>query len=102
MARSRALPRDLLAAHVAFAQALAASDAESGEARLWAGEAGEALAEFLAELGEALGDVPPIEGRRWPALLESCWPGAWCGRATAAIRAWPSGAAGGAAAARPI
>ena len=75
MARSKALPRDLLAAHVAFAQDLAASDAESGEARLWAGEAGEALAEFLAELSEALGDVPPIEGRRWPALLESLLAG---------------------------
>jgi ATP-dependent helicase/nuclease subunit B len=70
-----ALPRDLLAAHVAFAQALAASDAESGPARLWAGEAGEALAEFLAELAEALADVPPIEGRRWPALLESLLAG---------------------------
>ena len=75
MARSKALPRDLLAAHVAFAQDLAASDEESGEARLWAGEAGEALAEFLAELSEALGDVPPIEGRRWPALLESLLAG---------------------------
>ena len=73
--RSKALPRDLLAAHVAFAQDLAASDEESGEARLWAGEAGEALAEFLAELSEALGDVPPIEGRRWPALLESLLAG---------------------------
>jgi len=75
MARSKALPRDLLAAHVAFAQDLAASDEESGEARLWAGEAGEALADFLAELSEALGDVPPIEGRRWPALLESLLAG---------------------------
>ncbi|HKF62081.1 MAG TPA: double-strand break repair protein AddB, partial [Dongiaceae bacterium] len=71
MERRAALPRDLLAAHIAFAQALAASDSGRGEARLWAGEAGEALAEFLAELSEALADVPPIEGRRWPALLDS-------------------------------
>jgi ATP-dependent helicase/nuclease subunit B len=75
MHRRAALPRDLLAYHVAFAQALAASDEETGEARLWAGEAGEALAEFLVELSEALADVPAIQGRRWPAFLDSLLAG---------------------------
>src|SRR5437588_9002281 len=70
-ARSRALPRDLLAAHVGLAQALAASEEESGEARLWAREAGEAMAAFLDELAEALADFPPIEGGHWPLLFET-------------------------------
>ncbi|HKF60675.1 MAG TPA: double-strand break repair protein AddB, partial [Dongiaceae bacterium] len=37
--------------------------------------AGEALAEFLAELSEALADVPSIDSRRWPALLDSLMAG---------------------------
>ncbi|MEX0921601.1 MAG: double-strand break repair protein AddB [Rhodovibrionaceae bacterium] len=43
----------LIEAHIGFAEALAASDAESGADRLWAGEAGEAAAIFLDELREA-------------------------------------------------
>ncbi|MBX6322292.1 MAG: double-strand break repair protein AddB, partial [Rhodospirillaceae bacterium] len=43
----------LLKAHVAFAEWLAATGAEAGAARLWAGEAGEALARFLADLDVA-------------------------------------------------
>jgi ATP-dependent helicase/nuclease subunit B len=75
MGEGPARPSDLLALHVAFAQALAATNSEPGERRLWAGEAGEALAHFLAELSEALADMPPIEGRRWPALLDSLMAG---------------------------
>jgi ATP-dependent helicase/nuclease subunit B len=73
--KRRVPPRDLLAAHVALAEALGAADGESGPARLWAGEAGEAVAGFLAELAEALADFPPIEGRGWPALFESLMEG---------------------------
>ncbi len=61
----------LLASHVTFAEALAASDKESGPERLWAGEAGAAAAAFVAELGEAARDLPPIEGAHYPALLSS-------------------------------
>ena len=43
----------LLGAHVAMAERLAASEAEAGAARLWAGEAGEAAAHALAELARA-------------------------------------------------
>ncbi len=68
-------PGDLLAAHVALAEALAGSDSEKGPARLWAGEAGEAAANFVAELAEGLVDFPPIAGARWPALFESLMAG---------------------------
>jgi ATP-dependent helicase/nuclease subunit B len=71
MSRARVLPAELLARHVELAQRLAASDGAAGAARLWAGEAGEGLAEFLAELAAALADHPPIPGDRWPALLDS-------------------------------
>ena len=73
--KRRAAPRDLLAAHVALAETFAAAEGESGQARLWAGEAGETAAAFLAELADALADFPPIEGRRWPALFENLMSG---------------------------
>jgi ATP-dependent helicase/nuclease subunit B len=60
-------PADLLAAHVACMEALAAPDAEA----LRAGEAGEALALALEDLGSALGEMRPIAGASWPALLEA-------------------------------
>ena len=43
----------LLRRHIAAAEALCATDSETGEARLWAGEAGEALALFLGDLVQA-------------------------------------------------
>ena len=67
----RAAPlADLLKAHVAAAEALAASDTEPGAARLWSGEAGEAAAAFVAELNEAgaiVADLPPDS---YPALID--------------------------------
>jgi ATP-dependent helicase/nuclease subunit B len=68
--------RDLLRAHVAMAEELAATDDETGAARLWAGEAGEAAAALIAELGEAGRDLPPLAGAAYPALLESLLSGA--------------------------
>jgi ATP-dependent helicase/nuclease subunit B len=53
---------ELLAAHVQAAEALAASDEDRGDRLLWAGEAGEAAAAFVAEAmeaGAALGEVAP-------------------------------------------
>ncbi len=73
--RRKANPRELLAAHVDLAERLAASQAESGADRLWAAEAGEAMAEFVAELDEALAGFPPMDGRRWPALLDALLAG---------------------------
>ena len=61
----------LAAAHIALAEAMAASDVETGAARLWAGEDGEAAARFMAELLTAADALGPIEGRHYPALLET-------------------------------
>ncbi|MDH3472933.1 MAG: double-strand break repair protein AddB [Rhodospirillales bacterium] len=66
---------EIVTAHVAFAEALAASHDISGPERLWAGEAGEAAAGFVAELIEAAGDGPPLGGERYPALLVSLMTG---------------------------
>ncbi len=61
--RVKALPlKDLVAAHVRFAEALAGSDEQRGADRLWIGDAGEAAAAFISEIIEAapaLGQVAP-------------------------------------------
>ena len=62
---------ELCAAHLAFAEGLAAGAGEDGSQRLWAGEAGEAAAAFFTELIEAAGAMPPIAGRDYAALLDS-------------------------------
>src|SRR5262249_11409085 len=60
---------ELIDAHAMFAEALAASDSESGAARLWAGDAGEAAATFIANLRQAAAGFAPMPGDRYPALL---------------------------------
>ena len=60
---------DLIDAHVALAEGLAASDRESGAARLWAGDGGEAVATFIANLRQAASGFAPMPGDRYPALL---------------------------------
>ncbi len=65
----------LLAAHIAAAEALAADDAESGAARLWREDAGEAVARFLGELIESVADFPPLRGADYPALFEALFAG---------------------------
>jgi ATP-dependent helicase/nuclease subunit B len=62
-------------AHITFAEALAASDGESGPDRLWAREAGEATAGFIAELREAARGTQGFLGERYPALLASLMVG---------------------------
>ena len=66
---------DLLRLHVEMAEAMAASDVADGGERLWAGEAGEAAAAFVAELNEAGGVLARIEGGQYPALLDSLMAG---------------------------
>ena len=58
-----------VAAHAAAAEALAATDSEDGAARLWAGEAGEAASQFLAELMESAA-AWRVAGADYPALLK--------------------------------
>ncbi len=61
-------PVALLDAHLGFVEWLAADDAgDPGE--LWAKEAGEAAAGFVAELRDALPALGPLPPSAWPALL---------------------------------
>ena len=58
-----AAPHTLIEATLATAERLASAET------LWAGEAGEALADALARLRDAWSDQPAISGGEWPALL---------------------------------
>jgi ATP-dependent helicase/nuclease subunit B len=58
---------DLIAAHLAASEDLAASD----EANLWIGEAGEAAAKHASALLDAAKGFPPLAGSDYPALFES-------------------------------
>ncbi|WP_291298908.1 double-strand break repair protein AddB [Elioraea sp.] len=66
----------LLEATLAAAEALAATDTVPGAARLWAQEAGEALAERMAEAAEALAELGPLTPEEWPGLFEALLEGA--------------------------
>ncbi len=66
-------------AHIAVLEALAATHEETGPERLWAGDAGEAMAAFLAELRDAAAAAPGLAGKtmgaRYPALLSALLEG---------------------------
>lgn len=65
----------LVEAQLAAAEALAASDERQGAARLWTGEAGEAAAEFLADLLAAVDDGVTLEPGGYPGLFDSLLAG---------------------------
>jgi ATP-dependent helicase/nuclease subunit B len=67
---------DLAASHIRAAELLAASDEETGVARLWRDAAGEAAARFGHELLDAASDFPAMAGRHYPALFEALAAGA--------------------------
>jgi ATP-dependent helicase/nuclease subunit B len=64
-----------LAAQVRVAEALAAADAAPGTARLWVGEDGEALADFVQDLLLAGRDMPAFDGAGYAALLPELMEG---------------------------
>ena len=67
---------DLLRAHIAFAETLAATDAKSGAELLWSGEDGETAAGFVAELADSADVLDgAMDGRHYPALFESLMAG---------------------------
>jgi ATP-dependent helicase/nuclease subunit B len=66
---------DLLKAHVAAAERLAATDEARGQQRLWAGDAGEAAASFVAELYDAGTALPALAPATYPALLDGLLQG---------------------------
>ena len=75
-AQVRVRPADLLAALIASAEALAATDTETGPARLWAKEEGEALATVLADLQAALPVLSDESPSCLPGLLDAVLEGA--------------------------
>ncbi len=66
---------DLLAAHIAVAEGLAATDREQGPERLWTGDAGEILSQFVAELRDAADLLKPMPPVSYAPLLESLMAG---------------------------
>ncbi|HLI10943.1 MAG TPA: double-strand break repair protein AddB [Alphaproteobacteria bacterium] len=75
LAAKTATVPEIVAAHIAAAEALAASDAQTGAARLWAGDAGEQMALFLAELIRAAARFPPLAGAAYPAFFATLLAG---------------------------
>lgn len=67
--------RDLAVAHVKVAEAFAATDLTTGDHELWAGDAGESLSGFFAELGEHADDLAAITPRDYAPLLETLMQG---------------------------
>jgi ATP-dependent helicase/nuclease subunit B len=62
---------DLVTAHSAAAERLAASNDAGGAENLWREVAGETAAQFIAELHGAASDLPPLAGADYPALFEA-------------------------------
>ena len=68
-------PAELLTALVTAGEALAATDAATGPARLWGHEEGEALAATLAAALDALSHLPPQPPAVLPGLLDALLDG---------------------------
>lgn len=66
----------LMDAHLAAAEALAATDDEAGAQRLWAGEAGETLADFMGSLRQAADVMPGLPAATYPDLFDALLAGA--------------------------
>ena len=71
MAQDSASISDLLNAHMAAAESLAATNDTPGPLRLWAEEAGEATSAFIAELAQHCDVLPPISPLEYPAVLDA-------------------------------
>jgi ATP-dependent helicase/nuclease subunit B len=76
VSRPRAEMADLTDALIHMAEALAATDTETGAARLWVGDAGEAAAGFVAELRDSATDLGEINAGHFPGLLDALMAGA--------------------------
>ncbi len=70
-----ATPDLALTALLEAAEKLAGTDDTSGASRLWAGEDGEALAQHLSALHDALPILPPQHARTLPGLLDAVLDG---------------------------
>ncbi len=65
----------ILKAHMQCAEWLASTDGANGAARLWAGEAGNQLAAFLAELLQQAELLPQVDTVTYPGLFETLLAG---------------------------
>ena len=61
---------EIVDAHIAIAECLAATDTEAGAVRLWAGENGEALALFFAEMRASADAFSELSAGDYPVLLD--------------------------------
>jgi ATP-dependent helicase/nuclease subunit B len=68
-------PAEAFGAVVEAAERLAATDDTSGPARLWAAEEGEALATRLAEMHDAVANMPDLQRGVLPGLLDAILEG---------------------------
>ncbi|MFQ5972365.1 MAG: double-strand break repair protein AddB, partial [Alphaproteobacteria bacterium] len=75
MAKDTLALDELLHAHLEFAEAMAATPEKSGAERIWAGDAGEAVATFVSELTAAAEVLGPIATDSYPAVLEALMSG---------------------------
>lgn len=66
---------DLLKAHLQVAEQLAATESEPGAERLWGGDAGEMLSQFVSELRDAAELLKPMPPRAYAPLLDSLMTG---------------------------
>jgi ATP-dependent helicase/nuclease subunit B len=67
--------RELLQLHLGTAERIAATDRARGPERLWAGEAGEALANAMHDIAEAAGDLDEVAPAEYPAMLATLLQG---------------------------
>jgi ATP-dependent helicase/nuclease subunit B len=65
----------LLTAHLECAELLAATEEVAGDVRLWAGDAGEQLADFIRELLEHASDFGMIDTKSYSGLLDALLAG---------------------------
>lgn len=75
MAKQKATLGELLDCHIAFAEGLAATATDAAGGQLWAGAAGEALAEFIAGLRQASRGFSPLAGAGYAAFFQSLLAG---------------------------
>lgn len=67
--------RSLIEAHLRCAERVAATELEDGASRLWSGEAGEALAEFVNGLLRAADAMPSVPPASYPDMLDALMAG---------------------------
>ncbi|WP_245881179.1 double-strand break repair protein AddB [Thalassospira marina] len=65
------LPVEALRTHVRCCETLATTDQQEGADRLWRGDAGEALADFVYELLQALPGFEVLQGARYGAFIDA-------------------------------